>query len=458
MIRQRVDRHGNIFQLEPASELPGCCLPASEVGVIKEGPVKKWMKAKREWDTKFASAKRKVQKQRAKEMAQGYQSFGNGEVPPPSALAGRRKAGENLKEEKKKKSMGMSMWSLWGSKHDEMTIEREKQADTAPETTTVTAEDGAGARPLGDTKTTQGKKMDKGERPTYSRSRSRRRTVTDEHQTGDVDENTAAFDLLAIRKAQAGAPPAENHTPTFARKDHSSNVDGATLDQATAMDSEPGPNILIRAPTNDEEYDLKRPKAHGIAFPFTVKGHSSTASMTTLTSVVGVPPVSDVRTPGVLQSGVPQNKADVEAGNSTGNSTELAKAGRELESIPAVATTEKRSVVPDTASTNTLTSAVGVPPATDVRIPGVLESGVPLNKTDVEAVTATSNNDELVKAESSAPVAAWKENGATVPGDEGKGKAIENGEIVSAERPPMETFVTATDFFPTAKAAEKEAL
>src|SRR6266496_4421749 len=108
MIRQRVDRHGNIFRLEPASELPGCNLPVNEIGVIKEGPIRKWMNAKKEWDTKYASAKRRVQKQRAKEMANGYQQFDDGEVPPPSALAGRRKAGEELKEEKRQRSTGMS--------------------------------------------------------------------------------------------------------------------------------------------------------------------------------------------------------------------------------------------------------------------------------------------------------------------------------------------------------------
>jgi hypothetical protein len=136
MIRQRVDRHGNTSHLEPESELPGCSLPPSEIGIIKEGPVKKWMAAKREWDTKFASAKRRVQKQRANEMAQGYQQFSDGEVPPPSALAGRRKTGAaDVKEEKKKRSMGMSLWSLWGSKHDEDTIKLEQEADKQPETT-----------------------------------------------------------------------------------------------------------------------------------------------------------------------------------------------------------------------------------------------------------------------------------------------------------------------------------
>jgi hypothetical protein len=173
MIRQRVDYHGNIYHLEPASQLPGCNLPPSEIGVIKDGPVRKWMAAKKEWDTKFASAKRRVRKQRAKEMAKGYQQFGAGEVPPPSALAGRRKTGEDLKEEKKTRSTGMSLWSLWGSKHDEKTIELEQEADREPEKSVASAVDGAGARPLHDMKTQQGKQMDLGQMPEYSRSRSR---------------------------------------------------------------------------------------------------------------------------------------------------------------------------------------------------------------------------------------------------------------------------------------------
>ncbi|KAL2069713.1 hypothetical protein VTL71DRAFT_14392 [Oculimacula yallundae] len=378
MIRQRVDRHGNIFNLEPPSELAGCNLPASEVGVIKEGPVKKWMAAKKEWDTKFASSKRRIQKQRAQEMAKGYYQFEHGEVPPPSALAGRRKAGEDLKEEKKSKSMGMSLWALWGSKHDEKTMILEKEADKTPETTTVSAVDGAGARALHDTKTNQGKNMDKGESPTYSRSRSRRRTVTDEHQTenaSDVDENTPAFDLLAMQKQQAGTPHDEHLTPTFAAEQPST-------DQGSSSNT--NPDILIKVPTNDEEYDLKRPKAQGIAFPFSLKGHKTSASMTTLTSAVGVPPASDVRNSGTFSSGVPQNKADVEATTSTGTSTEAMKAGRELEQ------------------------------------PSSSENAV---------------------------------NGEAAAAGISEGKVVENGEIVSAARPPIETFVTASDILSFSKPA-----
>lgn len=121
MIRQRVDRHGQIHPLDPPLSIPALQMSANEVGVIKPGPVSNWLSAKKQWDQKYAREKRKVQKQRAKEMAQGFQGFGNDEVPPPSALAGRR--GLSMpKEGKKKKSWGMSIWSLWGSSHDENTV------------------------------------------------------------------------------------------------------------------------------------------------------------------------------------------------------------------------------------------------------------------------------------------------------------------------------------------------
>jgi hypothetical protein len=295
-----------------------------EVGVIKEGPVRKWMTAKREWDTKFASAKRRVQKQRAKEMAQGYQQFEGGEVPPPSALAGRRKLGEDLKEEKKKRSMGMSLWSLWGSKHDEKTITLEQEANKSPETVVATYMDGAGARPLHDTKTTQGHDMDKGKRPDFtSRSRSRRRTVKDEHQTEnstDIDENTPASDLLAMKRAKSEEMGDGHLTPNFAAR-------------------ETAPATISKVPTGDES-DLKRPRVKDITYPITAEDHLFAASMITLTTSNGVPHAADVRTNGAMDSGVNQNVADIEANTSTGNSSKKAKMERESsrtrEGAPAV--------------------------------------------------------------------------------------------------------------------------
>jgi hypothetical protein len=121
MIRQRVDRHGIIYPLAPAAALPALQIPPEEVGVIKPGPVRKWLAAKGEWDRKYARERRQVQKARARELAEGFEAFPGGESPPPSALAGRRHK-DIPPETKKGRSWGMSLWSLWGSKHDEMTV------------------------------------------------------------------------------------------------------------------------------------------------------------------------------------------------------------------------------------------------------------------------------------------------------------------------------------------------
>ena len=120
MIRQRIDRHGTIHDLSSPSEIPALVLPSSEIGVPKRGPLEKWMHAQTEWNQKFAKEKIKVQKKRVEYMAMGYEGF-EGEHPPPTALAGRRLKGAGP-EKKKKKSWGMSLWSLWGSEHDKKTV------------------------------------------------------------------------------------------------------------------------------------------------------------------------------------------------------------------------------------------------------------------------------------------------------------------------------------------------
>lgn len=120
MIRQRIDRHGRIHRLPPPDELEALKLPREDIGVPKSGPVNKWMKAQQHWNGKFAKQKLKIQKQRMMDMEKGYEGF-DGETPPPTALAGRRVKGMK-KEKKARKSWGMALWSLWGSKHDEMTV------------------------------------------------------------------------------------------------------------------------------------------------------------------------------------------------------------------------------------------------------------------------------------------------------------------------------------------------
>lgn len=189
-IRQRVDRHGRIYPLGDPSSLPALQLPPSEIGVVKPGPVRKWLAAKKDWDTKYASERRRVQKHRIEELIHGYQRFDGDECPPPSALATRRVI--DRKQMKKRKGYGLLLWSQWGSKHDEDRVhERDEEANLEGGETTAKVEDhsqipsitfdaiSSHPRPVlsGTQKASLSK--DKGSR---SRSRSRRRVVADSGQ------------------------------------------------------------------------------------------------------------------------------------------------------------------------------------------------------------------------------------------------------------------------------------
>ncbi|KAL8649612.1 MAG: hypothetical protein Q9210_004296 [Variospora velana] len=314
MIRQRVNRHGNIFPLAPAPSLPALQMSANEVGVIKPGPVRKWLDAKKVWDTKFAREKRRVQKRRVEEMAKGFQGFGDDEVPPPSALAGRR--GLNMaKEAKVKKSWGMSLWSLWGSSHDEKTVrtgfthgfpgsllffpfntraddiivqlKREEEADKEPETTTV--------NPSG----TSNRKRTSQQ---HSRSRSQRRIISYTGQSGpDIDETTPALEILRRRQEEPGvSSPNDPFSLSSASVSHAS----PSLPSATASPLPSPPPSSAQATTSPLDAiagttSQARPATHGKAFPFKLGTYLSpegqNASTITLNSqmAVGLP------TPGV---------------------------------------------------------------------------------------------------------------------------------------------------------------
>lgn len=54
MIRERVDVFGRVRPLEPESDLPALSIDHKTVGVIKEGPVRRWVQGKQIWDHKFS--------------------------------------------------------------------------------------------------------------------------------------------------------------------------------------------------------------------------------------------------------------------------------------------------------------------------------------------------------------------------------------------------------------------
>ncbi|PYH89690.1 lipase/esterase family protein [Aspergillus ellipticus CBS 707.79] len=126
MIRQRVDKRGNVYPLNPVSDCPVLQIPSSQVGTFNPDLVRKWLAAKKEWDDKFAKEKLRVQRQRITELANGLQTF-KGELPPPTSLAARRIAPGALPSKTARKSYPMTMWSRLASKQDERIIAKEQQ-------------------------------------------------------------------------------------------------------------------------------------------------------------------------------------------------------------------------------------------------------------------------------------------------------------------------------------------
>ncbi|EAW20696.1 uncharacterized protein NFIA_112200 [Aspergillus fischeri NRRL 181] len=128
MIRQRVDKRGRIYPLDPPSSYSVLQFPRDRIGIANPELVRKWMVGKHEWDIKFAKDKLRVQQQQIKELSHGFQDF-EGNTAPPSSLAARRMAPGVLPQKggKERKSYPMTMWSRMASKHDKKTLERERQ-------------------------------------------------------------------------------------------------------------------------------------------------------------------------------------------------------------------------------------------------------------------------------------------------------------------------------------------
>src|SRR5579859_6284402 len=128
MIRQRVSTHGQVRTLESESEIPALNIPPSEICVIHAGPTKRWLTAKSQWDTKYAKEKRRVQLARGKEYVEAQRKgfLGGdlaGEMPPPSALAGRPSiqmamAVEDSVEKNGGKNFAGWMWGVMGGMED----------------------------------------------------------------------------------------------------------------------------------------------------------------------------------------------------------------------------------------------------------------------------------------------------------------------------------------------------
>lgn len=320
MIRQLVTRHGAILPLPPASDLPGCSLAREHVGVVKVGTVRKWLAHKKRWDARFKTTKARVHKQRLRDMAVGYEVFGEGEVPPPSALAGRRKLGGAAGGEvdkgmkKRARGLGLSLWALWGSKHDEMTMQREQHAAKAPEMAAGSAAQGQGARAFSD--------LEKQERTTGEGK--------GVPSAGETSTNEAWRHLVGEGKAKRdGAAEGKSDLAPAGPVGSSSEADAKTAEQKTASLLSPGDALETNATG-------KRVFIGGLATPFSLRKEPDTASMITLatpmdqrstrvstadsSSVVAAPSVNDQEKQGTAEPGE-QDEGKLYDGATTGTAT-----------------------------------------------------------------------------------------------------------------------------------------
>ncbi|RDW78355.1 hypothetical protein BP5796_06207 [Coleophoma crateriformis] len=131
MIRHRVDRFGYLFPLKPPSGLRACNFPASEIGWPKAAALKGYFKYKAEQEKKFGSLLKKAHEQRQKNAKTGYIKFPDGEVPPPSALAGRRVLGQEVEREKERGRLGKGIVGLLFGRFDEAPVSASRKTESA---------------------------------------------------------------------------------------------------------------------------------------------------------------------------------------------------------------------------------------------------------------------------------------------------------------------------------------
>jgi len=195
-------------------------------------------------------------------MEAGYQVFGEGEVPPPTALAGRRTmGGDELEIRKKVKGLGLALWGIWGSKHDQMTVRREHEANVAPIVRAATAAEGGGARTFSDLQRQETAPPSGKFAKLVALKPPRWRSVTDEKQ---APSSPGSRDLEGGEEDSDTAP---------------AMPEGHSAGEKTTADAEfysPGLEMGESGVTG------KRVFIEGLATPFSLRKEPDTASMITL--------------------------------------------------------------------------------------------------------------------------------------------------------------------------------
>ncbi|DAA79207.1 TPA_exp: Lipase/esterase family protein [Trichophyton benhamiae CBS 112371] len=127
MIRQLVDSEGHLLPLPDEHDLPALQVPRNHIGVPKPIPVRRWLAAKEEWDSKFVKEKRRLQKERLKRIPIGIDDIAPGDRPPPSSRAARRGVTVSEVRQPTKRSIMLSFWNRLGAIHDAKVMEKEKK-------------------------------------------------------------------------------------------------------------------------------------------------------------------------------------------------------------------------------------------------------------------------------------------------------------------------------------------
>lgn len=415
MIRQRVTRYGVIYPLAQPSEIPSLHMEPSSIGVIKAGPVRKWLAKQTEWNTKFKREKRNVQKQRTKEMAQGYDVIGDEETPPPTALAGRRRKDMPKVKERKGKSWGLAMWSGWGSKHDETTIEKEKDGGARRRSSTGNSKPDPGEVER------RGAEMSSPGALDQSRSLKSDTTQPSQQQPAATDaaQDTEIAGAAVAGTAAAGAAAiasdhddirnagSTEHTTTEPTSTEQTGIEHASTHQSNVSDALPAGE---KVPGSDNTFlspDSSRPHNGTVAYPFKLKHergmgerNASTFTLQEGDDVQGMKRISVAS----------ENPAQQGVGSSSNGTT-----GRDSETDGVEKPTEKQGII-------AATSAAVVAGATGL----------------IASVMGTKEEQNVGKAAEE----------AAVPTGDGSGDVVENGKVkdVEGSRPPLQTFVTAQEF------------
>ncbi|EGD86686.2 protein bfr2 [Trichophyton rubrum CBS 118892] len=127
MIRQLIDSEGHLLPLPDEHDLPALQVPRNHIGVPKPIPVRRWLAAKEEWDSKFIKEKRRLQKERLKRIPLGIDDIAPGDHPPPSSRAARRGVVVSEVRQPTKKSVMLSFWNRLGAIHDAKVMQKEKK-------------------------------------------------------------------------------------------------------------------------------------------------------------------------------------------------------------------------------------------------------------------------------------------------------------------------------------------